>query len=140
MRENHRWAVQGDPTEAALIVVAEKAGLAHAEVTRLLPRLDSIPFESEHQYMATLHGGGESGHVIYTKGAVERLLDRCTTMLDERGQLHPIHRDAVRRAGEKMASQGLRVLAFTRADAPPEQRQFEHEHVAGGLIFLASRV
>jgi|GEM_PF-4613671 len=63
-----------------------KAGLAHAEVNKLQPRLDVIPFESGHQFMATLRGGGKAGHVICKRGAVERLLKRCTTALDDHGE------------------------------------------------------
>ncbi len=135
VREEERWAVQGDPTEAALIVVAEKAGLAHAEINKLLPRLDVIPFESEHQFMATLHGGGKAGHIIYKKGAVERLLDRCTTALDDRGEAVALDHAAVSRAAEEIAARGLRVLAFARRLAPREQRQVEHRHVADGTHF-----
>jgi len=136
VREKERWAVVGDPTEAALIVVAEKAGLVHAEINALLPRLDVIPFESEHQFMATLHGGGKTGHVIYKKGAVERLLKRCNTALDDRGEAVAFDPAAVSRAAEKMASRGLRVLAFARRLAPREQRDVGHHHVAEGLTFL----
>jgi len=63
-----------------------KAGLAHAEVNKLQPRLDVIPFESGHQFIATLHGGGKAGHVICKRGAVERLLKCCTTALDDHGE------------------------------------------------------
>lgn len=136
IREKQTWAVQGDPTEAALIVAAEKAGFAHAEVNRLLPRLDAIPFESQHQYMATLHGGGEGGHVIYKKGAVERILDRCDTALDATGETVPLDREAILGRADGMARRGLRVLAFARGTPAQGQRTVEHQHVARGLTFL----
>lgn len=135
LRENGRWALQGDPTEAALIVVAEKAGLAHAEVSRLQPRLDAIPFESEHQYMATLHGGnGRHAQVIYKKGAVEKLLERCATMLNAQGQEEPLDRERILGVADQMASRGLRVLAF--ASRHSRHRHLEHQHVRSGLTFL----
>jgi Ca2+-transporting ATPase len=55
LQKDGRWDAQGDPTEAALIVVARKAGLEDAAVKSRLPRVDAIPFESQHQFMATLH-------------------------------------------------------------------------------------
>jgi Ca2+-transporting ATPase len=73
--EDGRLKVQGDPTEAALIVAAQKVGHAHEETHRNTPRLDVIPFESEHMFMATLHEG--SPRVIYKKGSTERLIGRC---------------------------------------------------------------
>ena len=55
--ERAPWEVVGDPTEAALLVAARKGGLDPVALARRRPRIDSIPFESEHQYMATLHAG-----------------------------------------------------------------------------------
>jgi Ca2+-transporting ATPase len=137
IREEGRLVVQGDPTEAALIVVAQKAGLAEADLARFHPRLDVIPFESEHQFMATMHGVGEQGErIIYKKGAVERLLDRCTDALDDHGRTVPLDKDQVHRAAERMAVKGLRVLAFARRGATREHKRLEHHHVAAGLTFL----
>ena len=136
-RKNGRLAVQGDPTEGALIVAAAKVGLNETEAARLLPRLDAIPYESEHQYMASLHarpGGLE--HVIYVKGAVERLLDGCGNALDEKGGTVALDRDQVRRVAEDMAAQGLRVLAFARRLVSTEQTRLIRADVSGGLTFL----
>ncbi len=101
----------GDPTEGALITVAHKAGL---DVSRSPPRLDSIPFDSQHQYMATLHEGG----VVYVKGAAEVLLERCDGGLDASGQPVTCSADRFRADMEEMASRGLRVLAFARLEKP----------------------
>lgn len=133
--EEGRHTVQGDPTEAAMLVAGAKAGLIHEEVSRETPRIDMIPFESEHMYRATLHAI-KGQRTIYKVGAVERLLDRCTDMLGADGSLVAIDLDAIRQALEEMASQGMRVIGFARRHASHEGDELEHEHVQGGLTFL----
>ncbi len=135
VRRDGRLTVQGDPTEAALLVAGEKAGLLHAETQREAPRLDVIPFESEHMFRATLHAARE-GRVIYKVGAVERLLDRCTDALDEGGRLVALDKPAVHGAVEQMAARGLRVLALVRRRVDADHARLEHRHVAEGLTFL----
>ena len=135
IRGNGEARVEGDPTEAALIVAAEKAGILHGDTHRELSRLDAIPFESENQFMATLHRGKE-GHIIYKKGAVERVVGRCSTMLDASGLETPINREAIHAAGEQMAAKGLRVLAFAQRKIGTGQNELAHHHVAGDLTFL----
>jgi len=136
LREGLR-GVRGDPTEAALIIAAEKGGLLGPELAAHLPRLDTLAFESEHQYMATLHhrGDGEE-RVIYKKGAVERLLEKCGDMLDAAGREVPLDAAAVQQAADAMAAKGLRVLGFARRMMPHDQKDVDHHHVAGGLTFL----
>ncbi len=130
-----RLKSQGDPTEAALLIAAEKGGLRHAEARDASPRIDTIPFESEQMYRATLNAAAEM-RVIYMAGAAERLLDRCHEALDQAGQLAPLDQTALRQAMDQMASRGLRVLAFARRHVEPDHAELEHEHVAEGLTFL----
>ncbi|MGF0319149.1 HAD-IC family P-type ATPase [Nocardia fluminea] len=110
-----RWDVVGDPTEAAMLVAAAKAGLGPARVAQVLPRQATIPFSSERQYMATLHDDATSpasaGQVIVVKGAVERVLALCAYQLDGGGVAVPVDRAAVLAAAAELAGQGLRVLA-----------------------------
>ncbi|RKH89214.1 HAD family hydrolase [Corallococcus sp. AB045] len=108
-----RWGMTGDPTEGALLFAAKKAGLGVTELRERHPRLDAIPFESEHQFMAALHAGDPEHAELFMKGAPEVVLRRCGPETD---------RDAVLAEVERMARQGLRVLAFahkrmSRADA-----------------------
>jgi Ca2+-transporting ATPase len=135
IHENGRTRVEGDPTEAALIVAAEKSGLVHAQVQRDLERLDAIPFESEYQFMATLHGG-KDGHIIYKKGALERIVSRCSTVLDRAGNENLIDAEKIFAAAEVMAAKGLRVLAFAQRKAGHGQRELGHHHVERNLTFL----
>jgi calcium-translocating P-type ATPase len=130
--EGGRRKVHGDPTEAALLVAAEKAGLDRAALERAQPRRDVIPFESAHMFMATLHGGAPP--VVYLKGALERVLDRCDRQLGADGRELSLDRDAVRQTAEAMAGQGLRVLAF--ALKPLAQETLAPVDVEGGLVFV----
>ncbi len=80
LREGHDgWSIEGDPTEGALVVAAIKAGLEPERERRVHPRLDVIPFESQSQFMATLHraDSSENGAQIVVKGAPERVLAMC---------------------------------------------------------------
>ena len=134
-RDGGRLVVQGDPTEAALLVVARKAGLTQETVNGATPRVDMIPFESEHMFRATLHDR-RHGRVIYKVGALERLIERCTDALDHDGRLGLLDKAAVHRAVERMAAKGLRVLGFARRHVDAGHAKLEHHHVSAGLTFL----
>ena len=110
-----RWRVEGDPTEGALVVAAEKAGLDQAELNRLHPRVHEITFTSERRRMTTLHAEGDA-LLAYSKGAVDAVLPDCIAWARD-GQDTPLPadgRDAVLRFEREMASAGLRVLAIAR--------------------------
>ncbi|GIV70899.1 cation-transporting P-type ATPase [Caldilinea sp.] len=137
LEQEGKWEVVGDPTEGALIVAARKAGMNLLDDRLFLPRLDVIPFESEHQYMATLHDAGEGQpRLVYVKGAPEVILQRCSTMIDAAGQCLPLDASAVRCIAEEFAAGGLRVLAFARRALPAHVNQLRREDVASELTFL----
>jgi cation-transporting ATPase F len=64
--DGQRWSITGDPTEAAMLVVAAKAGLTADGIGEASPGLTTIPFSSERQYMATLHRSGDEGRTMTT--------------------------------------------------------------------------
>ncbi len=128
------WTVVGDPTEGALITVAEKAGLSQAGLVNAQPRLDSIPFESDYQYMATLHDA--EPRMMYVKGSVEALLCRCTQMLDDQGQAIALDAAQIQQEVHTLAGQGLRVLAFAQKITPSHRHTLDHEDLAMDLVFL----
>lgn len=128
------WSVVGDPTEGALITVGEKAGLSQGRLTAVQPRLDAIPFESDYQYMATLHDG--ESRIIYVKGSVEALLSRCHQMLDAQGQAIALDVAQIKQEVEAIAGQGLRVLALAQKIASPHQHTIDREDIARNLVFL----
>jgi len=128
------WKIDGDPTEGALLVAAAKAGLEAQPGLQAQPRLDAIPFESQHQYMATLHGGETT--VVYLKGSVESVLARCADALDADGKPCPLDSAEVHAQVEAMARNGLRVLAFARLVVDSATTDIDHPQVAGGLSFI----
>jgi cation-transporting ATPase F len=136
LKDNGQWEVVGDPTEAALIVAGQKAGLDMDDLQRRRPRLDSIPFESEFQYMATLHRLGPEEHCIYVKGSVEALLPRCRSQMGSQGEIQPLEEERIRQQVEALARQGLRVLAFAQKPVSSSQTRVDHPDLEGDLVFL----
>jgi cation-transporting P-type ATPase F len=128
------WEVEGDPTEGALLVSAQKAGYKISELEVKYTRINAIPFESEYQYMATLHGGEEQ--IIFLKGASESMLERCTHRFGPTGDLIGLNRAEMLSTVEKMAEKGLRVLAFAMKKPEQEMEEISHKETASDLIFL----
>jgi Ca2+-transporting ATPase len=130
-----QWTIVGDPTEGALLTAAAKAGMQQMDLEKQMPRLDSIPFESQFQYMATLHRSG-TDKVIYIKGSLEALLQRCTQALSSTGEPIALEPSTILQTAEAMAKQGLRVLAFAKKPVAPEQKTVNHDDIAADLVFL----
>lgn len=131
-----RWSVEGDPTEGALIVSARKGGVASG-AGKGRRRLDAIPFQSEYQYMATLHDEGPGRpRTIYLKGSVEAVLGQCAAMMDSSGTGGELRIAEIERESERMAGFGLRVLAFAKGELPPDRSTLDHADLAGRLTFL----
>jgi len=136
-RTEEGWDIQGDPTEGALVVAAEKAGLRAGVLREEWPRIDAIPFESEYQYMATLHDRGAGlSRVLYVKGSVEAILRRCDRAFDSAGHSVPLAPEAVHAAVAELAGRGLRVLALAHKVVPDEATAIQHSDVGAGLAFL----
>ena len=131
---DHHWHITGDPTEAALLVAARKAGLDETTLRTVFPRLDELPFDSRRQTMATLHEI-EGERVVYVKGALERVLPACRTMLDAAGRELPLDEAAIEAEARDWARQGLRVLALAHAHVPGGQG-LEAGGIPSGLVFL----
>lgn len=136
-RQGDHWHLQGDPTEGALVVAATKAGLDAAEERRRFRRIDVVPFESEHQYMATLHDDQTAEtRTLFVKGAVEKIVARCDAMLDATGEPVPLDATRIHAEFERMADQGLRVLAFAKHRLPINHIALRHTDLESGLTFV----
>jgi Ca2+-transporting ATPase len=121
--DNGTRRVNGDPTEAALLVLAEKAGMKAADLRDAWPRVAEIPFESERKRMTTVHADRDGGVVAFVKGAPDLLVDRCVAWeMGGRGEpLTAEIRARILESNDRMASDALRVLgiAYRRLDAVP---------------------
>ncbi|MCC6178332.1 MAG: HAD-IC family P-type ATPase [Chloroflexi bacterium] len=137
-RDADDWLIDGDPTEAALVVAARKVGLDEEAARRAWPRLDAIPFESERQYMATLNAGGTGPDpglhegTIVAKGAPEVIIRRCRTLAGGT----PLDSEAVLAEVEALASEGMRVLAVARRRLPAAQTALGEEDVQAEFELL----
>jgi Ca2+-transporting ATPase len=111
-----RPQVDGDPTEGALVVAALKAGLDPGSLNSGEPRVAEIPFTSERRRMTTLHETAEGSLVAYSKGAAEEVLAGCTSQLrsGREVELTPADRERARAVEQRMAADGLRVLALAK--------------------------
>jgi magnesium-transporting ATPase (P-type) len=106
------WKVEGDPTEGALYPFASKLGMDRQAEQVAFPRLDAIPFESEHKFMATLHKSADGKQVLLVKGAPEVILEKCTLQQTADGRGVPLDRERFAKEADRLASQGERVLAL----------------------------
>jgi calcium-translocating P-type ATPase len=112
------WKVEGDPTEGALYPFATKIGLERHVEQAAYPRIDVIPFESEHRFMATLHRDAAGTEMLLVKGAPEVILDHCERQQTRSGAPASIDRDYFMHASDRLAAQGERVLALAWLENP----------------------
>lgn len=110
-------AVIGDPTEAALVVLAAKIGVEAENTRRAYPRFAEVPFDSEYKFMATFHHlpfRGQTRLVELVKGGPDVVIARCSQLILPDGSTAPIAEwvDHLDQANHELSSKGLRVLAF----------------------------
>ena len=132
--------VAGDPTELALHAAARAAGRDKASLLGRHPRLHEWPFDADRKRMTTAHARGER-IIAYTKGAPEAVVRHCDRIALEEGDA-PIDGAAVLAEAERLAGEGLRVLAVAERewDAWPDHDapgHIERDLVLLGLVGLA---
>jgi Ca2+-transporting ATPase len=142
--------VIGDPTEGALLAVADRQGLAKGALDGIFPRVGEVPFDSQRKRMTTVHEFrpdakfsawiGPSPFVAFTKGAVGSLLEISNRVWTD-GRVEPINdawRDRIRQATEEMAQKGMRVLGagFRPLEAPSSNGREEKDLIFVGLVAM----
>jgi len=132
--EGGGWRVDGDPMEGALLALAGKAGFDGGALRSAHPRLDEVPFDAAHRFMATLHAEEGGGALVCVKGAPEQMLALCTAQADRDGREEALDAAAWQRAIDAAGKEGQRVLGFAsrRLDRVPERFALED---VGGLVF-----
>jgi Ca2+-transporting ATPase len=136
-----QWCVQGDPTEAALVVAARKAGLGDERLHGRFKRVAELPFSAERRLMSASHADARlaGAHVLFVKGAPDVLLERCTL---HRVGTAEVALDAARRAAiradiDALAAEALRTLgvAYRRlSGGEPPQEEHEKDLVWLGVV------
>jgi len=126
--------VTGDPTEIALYQVAYNHGFIKAELEKEHPRVSEIPFDSERKCMTTFHRW-PGGYMALTKGGVDVMLEKTVNVLSGQ-KLVPINADEISRVNDRMADEGLRVLAVAARLWNEVPDDLSPENVEQGLTFL----
>lgn len=127
----------GDPTEVALLALADQWEMDRKELQDKQPRVDELAFDSDRKMMSTLHNH-DSKYILYTKGAVDSLLPNCKYIIQNE-ELHPIteeHKKQIADAVEEMSSKALRTLAvaFKESDSKIDKEEFEKDLVFIGVV------
>jgi Ca2+-transporting ATPase len=137
--DGDQWQVVGDPTEGALVVAAMKAGIERNAAAEH-PLLE-IPFDSERKTMSVVVGLPDGRRLMYSKGAPEAFLPKCTAEQME-GEIMPLsdaRREEILATAGEMAERALRVLAFGWRDHgnhggdAGDSADQEHDLVFSGL-------
>ena len=124
-RRDGDWRWRGDPTDVALLAMAQKVGVEREATLGELPQVNEIPFESEHQFAATYHRRGD-GYLVCVKGAPERVLEMC-------GDGQDGTRDDRLQTAQQMADRGYRVLALAYGEVDEELAEKDTPGEPSGL-------
>lgn len=133
-RRDHEWVTHGDPMDIALLVLAHKAGFDKSEISEQYKELDTIPFESENQFSASLNKISETKNYVFVKGAYEKLLPMCSHMATVEDDVK-FNSELIAKQAVQLAAEGYRVLALVSGEF--KQDECFSEKKLKGLTFLA---
>ncbi|MGH2520886.1 MAG: cation-translocating P-type ATPase [Anaerolineales bacterium] len=121
LEQGEGWETFGDPTEAALLVAARKAGLDPNALAAEYRRVDEQPFDPTDKYMVTVHETPGGGRIAFVKGAPDAVLARCVSQ-QQHGAIEPLDDEGRRQVvavNDAMAGRALRVLALAFRELTP---------------------
>src|SRR6478609_2758700 len=130
------WKVEGDPTEGALYPFAAKLGMDREKERTASPRIDAIPFESEHKFMATLHKSAAGKEILLVKGAPEVILEHCDRQQISDGTPPSLDRKYFMETSDKLAAQGERVLALAWLENPAVKKGLSPADLPKTLVLI----
>ena len=157
--DDQKFRAIGDPTEGALAVAGARLGLHKDRALELLPRENEVPFDSERKRMSTVHrivdanldelapplrialrvlSGANKSCVVFTKGAVDGIVSRCTSVWCDNAtqELNSEWTKRISAANESLASQGMRVLGVAFRFIDDNAGEIDADYVENGLTFL----
>lgn len=140
IHDKDQWRVEGDPMEGALLTLSRKADQDRAELLKEWPRVDEIPFDSRHKYMATLHHDHTGKSFILVKGAPERIVEMCSSVYHA-GTPVTLDKPQWKSRIDAIAAQGQRVLGIAIRQLPDQPAavnldDLKHDVQLVGLVGL----
>jgi len=137
-KRKSRWTALGDSTDAALLVLAAKAGIQYKQELLQNPRVGMIPFESTRKMMTSIHKGTDGTQTAYVKGAGNEILSKCTSIYWNK-KIVPLSEELlaqIRNEIDYFARQAYRVLALAIRDLPKDQQKYDAKTVETALTFI----
>ncbi len=130
------WKLEGSPTDGALLALAIKAGVDVADERRAWQRIDLIPFDSSHKFMATMNRTPDEKKYVFVKGAPERIFDMCDAQ-QHGTETMPLDKPFWHARIEELTSEAQRVLAIAHREVPKDRAELDIDKMDGGFTLLA---
>ena len=127
----------GDPTETALIDLANKLKVPTQKILENLPRVEEVPFDSDRKLMTTVNKDNGK-YLVYTKGGIDELLSRCTSYIVNGEVRYDLdnYKKTIAVENENMAKSALRVLGFAYKEIDHMPTKEEMQNIEKDLIFI----
>jgi len=137
LEKEEAWSIVGDPTEGALMVLAAKAGLHKDDLLKLHPEIAELSFDAVRKRMSTINRV-DNGYYVFTKGAADLLLDKCSSILKNGrvSKLSTADKNRILKQNESMASKALRVLGLAYKPMKTLPKKLSPEAIEEDMIFI----